>query len=555
VTTEEIQQIDIAKVLKDDAYREELAGICQRDLLTLGRVLGYDKLIDEVHEPVALLAVLKDPAKSIEDQSPVKERIHLDPRGCYKSTLSIIDCIQWIICFPDVRICILTATKPLAQAIVGEISGHFVRSMTGEPTLFQAIFPKFTISPRDDRTGLFTAPNRKRKWREATVMAFSIETSISGWHFDVLCVDDVVDTQNSKTDASIAAVKSNYFVNLKTLMPWGFKLTKATRYNPFDLTGQLLKKAKPGRTQTLVRGALRLNSGKRLEPGDFPAESEVTLLFPQLLSYEFLKEQFELDYGSFMSQYMNDASGGNLVIFSESDMLNACLLAEQLPLAGMVRVAWRLEYAANPAMKFSGGAAGVMHNGRMHIMEHRRGQFLPSKLAREIVLMCKRHGTHTVHIEATPGAIHYEPEIRNQGVLLGWHVNVSWIDYEEDEGRRKIRLKALQPMIEARRLLFNAESPQIMQLREQFESFGMIDENEIVDAVARVAEALPKTILASEDNEQFAHEWESLRQKQMHDVLYGEQGISVLEIDEADKVPPPPTNSYGLHEMLGGLDG
>jgi hypothetical protein len=176
--------IDRKRVETEELYKNEMRLRCQTDILFLARLLGYDKVLDRVHGPVAELCVRKNPAIPIEDQTAVKERINLDPRGTFKTSLSITDSVQWIICFPNIRICKLTATKPLAAAIAEEIRDHFVKAADAEPTDFQFLFPEFCISP-SDKARANTPPRTARGLARKTVMAFSIETSISGWHFDV----------------------------------------------------------------------------------------------------------------------------------------------------------------------------------------------------------------------------------------------------------------------------------------------------------------------------------------------------------------------------------
>jgi hypothetical protein len=348
--------IDRQRVLDDTAYRNEMRLRVQTELLFCGRVLGYRKLDDEVHGPVEQLCVRKNPALPIEEQSSIKTRYHFDPRLTYKSTLSIIDSTQWITCFPDIRICKATATKPLAKAIVGEITDHFVCPKKPKDVEkpydddfikfasdFQLLFPEFVITPTEKLVGEYTAPYRTRNWREATVMAFSIETAISGWHFDVFDPDDVVETQNAKTASGLENVKKNYFTNRKTLESYGYVNGKGTRYNPFDLWGKCMVDAEYNpltgecgdpTTKVLKRGALTLLSGKRLEADKpFPAAEEMKLHFPKILPYDFLKREFKSDYPTFMTQYMNDAQGGNEVTFTPEMLMAATVPEDAVPIA------------------------------------------------------------------------------------------------------------------------------------------------------------------------------------------------------------------------------
>ena len=62
-----------------------------------------------------------------------KERMLLVPRGGFKSSIDMADCVQWIINYPEVTILVLTGVLNLAHDFVGEIKGHFTLEDGGTP--------------------------------------------------------------------------------------------------------------------------------------------------------------------------------------------------------------------------------------------------------------------------------------------------------------------------------------------------------------------------------------------------------------------------------------
>jgi hypothetical protein len=549
--------VDRAKLFGENAtggsvYKNTMRLQCQTDLLFLARMLGYDRVLERVHDEVAKLCVRKNPALPIEQQDKIKERLHLDPRGTFKTTLSVVDSIQWIICFPNVRICQLTGTIDLADAIVGEVSKHFTKDKNDEPTDFQLLFPEFCISPKDVRTGLYTAPCRTIDWKEQTMMAFSNEKTMSGWHFDVTNLDDVVTPVNSASPTSIEKVKKNWRTNRKTLMPWGYKNYKGTRHGPFELYGDMLDKLDPKKLKLISRGALKLKSGKRLERGEFPPESEMELLFPELLDYDFLKTEFDDDYESFMLQYMNDAHGAHDVVFTIESLHEAKVEVEDVPISGDVRIAWRFGYNDK---KHAAAAVGIMENSRMTVVEVMHGVFKPSVLAHEIVMLAKRHGVLMVHIEETPGAKYNESAILNYAATMNWPLRINWTEFQEDDSVRDLRMKGIEPLITARRLLFSVAIRNLKEVFRQFKNYGMLEEMGIVDVVSRVAEALPKSIVPQELDSEQDLQWEQLRQRDLYDRIHGLGSYAPVEPIIEEKPYSLPTNGYGLEEMLGGLNG
>jgi len=531
---------------------------CKTDMLFLGRLLGYSRLNDRVHGPVAALCVKKDNTKPIEAQDTIKERIHLDPRGCFKTTFSVIDSVQWIINFPDVRICKVTATKPLAQAIVGEIAGHFTLDAGQEPSDFLLLFPEFAIPPRSARVGGFICPCRTQQWREDTVMAFSVETSFSGYHFDIFDPDDVVNTQNSKNDFGIARVKQNYYTDRKTLMPWGYVNYKGTRYAPSDLAGDLLIKAKPSRTKTLIRSALKLRSGERLHPGEFPPEEDIELLFPELLDYDYLKSEFDSDYASFMSQYMNDSHGGREVVFSPELVDSATLVTEQLPYIGERYVSWRLPCPARD-MRRAGGVMGVINGNRMFIMDAATMSGAPSLIAEQMITTVKRFGVHRVDIEMTPGWEAFAPVIDNASLVENWPVTVNWLEPDRDPAARDIRIRTTEPLLKAKRLVIDESIRNLREVRNQLFNYGSISSTELVDTLSRVTAHLPASIIYKESlAEQRA--WEELRERDLHDRVYGlgiyarqMEMVAEPEEEEIDTFEPPYNENFPDDPMVPGL--
>jgi hypothetical protein len=252
-------EFDRARAEKDEAYFKKMKRRCQTDILFLAHMLGYTKMVEEVHGLPIRLCVQKNPDLPLEEQLPPdedREFVHLDPRGIFKTTLSIVDSIQWLICFPNIAICKLTATKPLANAIVGQIADHFVRGGKGSSADFQFLFPEFLIAATAKKTGEYTAPCRTIIRNEATVMAFSNETTISGWHFDVFDPDDIVDTKNSKTPNGIQTVKDNYATNSYTAMPWTYFQLQRHALQPVRLLGNEAGRKEAGRRQ-VSRGSTR----------------------------------------------------------------------------------------------------------------------------------------------------------------------------------------------------------------------------------------------------------------------------------------------------------
>jgi hypothetical protein len=191
-----------------------------------------------------------------------RERLLLVPRGGYKSSIDMADCVQWITSFPEVTIMILTGRFDLANDFVKEIKGHFTledggdiglyipkkayraRTMSdGTPSLFQALFPEHCVAPGAGTNDTYQTPAVAAPDKETTVFAASIEQSLVGWHVCVMKLDDVVTNENSQTVDRIKNINKQVSINHAMLHPYGFYDKIGTWYDSEDTYGQDIKNA------------------------------------------------------------------------------------------------------------------------------------------------------------------------------------------------------------------------------------------------------------------------------------------------------------------------
>lgn len=188
-------------LLKDQVWAKEVIRRCEQDLMwlagwflhetnpeTSGSPISSNLIRPENHGPFADFFVKKDKTKPIPDQDEIKNRLLLWPRGGLKSSWGIADIVQWILNFPEIRLLILTAAEDLAVSILDETKGHFL--LRTEPTLMNIFFSEFCREDKDmENMFQFTCPvweKRQVRRREPTIMASSITSTLSGYHFELL---------------------------------------------------------------------------------------------------------------------------------------------------------------------------------------------------------------------------------------------------------------------------------------------------------------------------------------------------------------------------------
>lgn len=550
--------LNVDRILGDKEYRDELRHRCRTDHAFLAPLLGYHKFHPVIHRPVWDFYVQKKPGLSIEDQDPIKNRMHLDPRETFKTTAGIVDSTQWIINFPDVTILNEGATQPLANAITNVISAHLTKRKGAQPTPFQALFEEWVIEKAQH--GCYTAPCRTYVQVDQTVDSTSVGTSQSGFHPWILNPDDMVDTNNSGINAKAEtrqAVINSHNTNINTLRRGGYQHMRGTRYHPFDLYGHTLRTMIPGEWKVFIRSAMRLTNGKRLMPGEFPSESEVELLLPGLVTYAEVRRKFTADYESFMCQQMNDPQGGGLQIITE-DLYRSCLIAaEKVPAIGEVHIFWRPSYAGKKYMQqWAEGAAARIVAGKVYIIDAWRGMYTPSSQAEKIVEICKRHQTGRLAIEQVPGWEFIQAQVMNEAARRNRSIRIDWEPFVEDDTVRDARMKQIEPMLHSGRLQFSLGSGQRPEMERQCCYVGMIEDNGILDSISRIALRIPASVIQEELEREDIHAYRRAKNREMYDFVFQHGGINVVEqAEEQMQTYTPPSGYPGLPDILGGLDG
>lgn len=559
----------------DMRYWDELRRRCQTDLFFLAKhVLGYSDVSEEAHREVALFFVQKDPDLTIREQDSIKGRLLLMPRGTFKTTFNIADTVQWTVTFPDIGMLVLTAANsedsPLADAFVDEVATHFYQQPGTEPTLFHLLFPEHVITKMPKKSW-FVTPARRKSRREPTLMGASIEQSLSGWHFDVIKPEDIQDNRNSQTAAGIRKVKKNLFINLKMLMSWGYRIATGTRYGPTDVYGLMIEHINPRLDKILWKPGMEVKPEvfkknpklkERAEDylwlADNLKEKDWKIFFPAFLSYQNLIDSRNVGDGgeSFLTQHMNIATGNFKSLFPKELLKKISLSSDVLPIAGEPFCKWRFELGDSTKQA---GAAGVLDNGRIYVLEVVSDELNPSMLAESVVNLARRHHCPIVTIEETPGARYMEGPIRNEALRQAYALDIRWTEYQKDESERNLRIKSCEPTMANGRLFFNGDMTNLSDVHYQMYLYGRLEDTEIPDVISRMCEELPKTIARQEEDGSTDDVlWELLAQRDQHDRLYGlgaykpQEPAPPLETELDDWEPD--ANPFGLEEMMPGLE-
>lgn len=554
--------VDSARMDTDKIYREEMRFRFETDHFFAAMVMGFDQFNRKLHQPAVDLFFPKNHSLPIEEQDPIKFRMHLDPRKTFKTTLGLVDTAQFIGAHSE-RLTLLyeTATQPLARGMMNVTVQHFGRGILGR------LYPEIQFKQRV-KEDCFDVSTRNTPSIDPTVGYTSPQSAQAGWHPLLLNCDDMVDALNSgikATEESRKGLIAVHHTNKNTLRAGGYLNIRGTRYHPFDLYGHELDTMNPKRWKTLIRASVIVKSGERMLEGEFPAKEDVICPFSELpeMDYDSLRDLFYADYTSFMCQQQNDPAGGSVQKFTEKMWQASQLPAERIPSIGDgMYVCWRLPYGGKPYMvDYAEGAAVRIAQGKVYVLDAWYGSYAPTGLGEKIVKTLKTHEPDALILEDLPGSEYMGSIIRQEMMKRNVSVRVEWAPFEEEDHVRQQAILQLEPLMRAGRLFFSQGMANMKETHRQLVHFGLVTQNGILDAIRRCAENTQISLIRAQISEEEIAWQQQMREEQQWNMIFETEGVPLIDeqarhIAEASILAMDSVSNFqGLPPLPGGLDG
>lgn len=501
--------LDTDRIQSDAEYRSDLRHRFITDKFFAAQVLGFNQFLEIRHRLAIDLYPTPNPNLSLREMSRKKRVLHLDPRRTFKTTIKRVARVQLICAYPkEVTMMNVSATQPLAEEVSLKTAQTFYQGQGDALTAVQLMFPELLTrkdprrSPNEQRW-VWNTPNRPKSGEgdlDATLAYTSPKSTQSGWHPNVLDFDDVEDTLNSgigvpqETRQHVIDVCDQ---NENLLGEEDYMMIGGTRYHPWDYYGRCLQEAKddPDNWSVLVRGAIIVKDGSRILPGEFPAEADCELVFPEMLSWKYLRGKFFKNYESAMCQLQNDPQGGAVPKFGEQWYSSALITPDRIPMVGHVGevfTCWRMAYGGKKHMsQYAEGAAAKVIDGKVYVIDCWRTQRNPSGLAEMIVQQHKKHQADGLMILDTPGSHFMDALIRNEAARKNVSLRMHWPYWMEDDNERNSALEQLEPLGKVGRLLFSTAMTNGPECHKQFVHFGLVEENGIIECISKFADMVP----------------------------------------------------------------
>jgi predicted phage terminase large subunit-like protein len=552
--------------------------MCRTNLMFLAREVFNRDLTFTAHAPVTNFFVQKDPSKTIEQQEEhdgIMERLLLYPRGAFKSTIDVIDCVQWFINFPNIRILVLAAADDLAESFIGELKNYFFVPKAAKPTNFQTLFPEWTLaSNTEGAADEFICPCRTvgdEKKKDPSAWSKSILANLPGWHCDLMKVDDAVNDKNSATPILIKKVISKVNFAESLIDPGGYKDLLGTPYAGSDLYNASVEAASeffrklvtPARW---LRPEAMHKDERDCKETDYELLFEVDKIGRKRLTHSFLNAKRSKDFGIYSSQYMLNPSGTRKVKFSLELLTMRTIPYDQVPHDLKYYIFWDFAYGVNQSNDYSVGAViGMDKENRGYLVELFRDHYLDSDLAHEIVASYQKYQPRLVCIENSNGAQFLEQTIRRYAEEAGVsYIPLDFFKVDRSPNAKASRIGALQPYFLNGQLFIVQTVSYLDELYKEFKDFGVAAHDDIADAISHWLRMIPNGIAKPDDptgTEAKRRREEldrKLQEKEFYDLIYG-QGDYAPAVVEQPIAPPEGTGDtsgselydpYGIPGML-----
>ena len=188
---------------------------CKRDCFYLGKEI-LEKDFEDIHHDWSLWLPRFDPSTLapaytqrqavawLKAQAPdIKEYLMIASRSSFKSSFSHIWILTAILCLPDVRILLVSETRPLSKDFIGVIRSYF-EVQEGFETRFQRLFPEYTIPMGDGSVLSLECPMARLRLAQS-IESTSMDSTAAGKRSDLIIFDDPISNQTVGNETQIQA--------------------------------------------------------------------------------------------------------------------------------------------------------------------------------------------------------------------------------------------------------------------------------------------------------------------------------------------------------------
>lgn len=479
--------------------------------------------------------------QKIEDVA-IRRRLILASRGHFKSSVCSVLYVMWrIYRNPDIRVLVAANLKRLSKAFIRELRQYFEDKWLQDnvwnkrPHIEGVLVPALSAADRRKRNATRNdedteATDSKLIWsmealqvirptyvKEPTVQTVSIGTTVTGDHYDLLILDDIVDFSNSDTENKAEQIL-DWTRDLESVLDPRLEhcyeymdgkqartftdftgdesVTLGTRYFQWDYYGYLLENAELLGHCSFVRNVY-VNGEDDTEGYTFPERFTQEVV-------ENIKRRLN-SFRRFASQYLNRiVSNDEQLLLRENIqyfMINGCDIAEDgyvvinSGLGKRVRVKPML--VVDPAVSQKATAdntvltvGGYDDNKELYVFDMRAGRFVPSETIRHIFELAAKWHLNAVTVETVGGFGLLAPIIKDNFVKYN---KILAVREYKPKGEKKARiLTHLEPQWENKTIHMSNVLALMTVLNDELDAFPL-GKDDCVDTISIICELCTPT--------------------------------------------------------------
>lgn len=511
----------------------------------------------------------------------IKKRMILWPRGLFKTSAAIVEMVQCILNYPNIRICFLTGSHELAISQCIRIKDIFEKPTKRFKLLFPEFCTKSVLNPKNNtwedmpckmgNKHRFTVPARTaRNLAQPTFTISTAKTTKAGAHYDLIFVDDLVNEQNYRSVKLLEKCWEDYKAICPTLDPSGFMILTGTRYS-FGDTYQRIQdlskdeEKKLGKTiwsfsiedcwsegRCIRCGHSEPWHNKFINPVEAPCqhvdchcpgfESDGIkgVLFPETRTFdgrpightmEFLEgERLRLGPEFFANQYENSPMAEGAQTFTDALISAQTIFDLKLVptyLQGYTFAVADLAYVGQEGRDYSVIYLCRLYQGQIFVYDCLYGNWDSSAVAENIVRVLLLHRPAIIYPEKFNGWEAYDTVIASLAAVRGIpKVPIMWLKGSQAAKAKLTRIGAVKGVLASKRMWLFAGMPGYETLVEQLSKWPKLGRHDdFADCLGQVAAAPTGYQLENPPVVESATNWlRKLGEAKPLDDSYGDSG-------------------------------
>jgi predicted phage terminase large subunit-like protein len=460
---------------------------CKTDPFFLSGVLGYDFQPD-VHAGMFDFLLRPDPSKPLRELSEIKNRLLLWSRGHYKTSAVVVNIVQLILTYPDIRILLMQGNLKMTKGLLAEVKSHF----TGQnpKSLLPKMFPEF-CAPKLGSQLEFCVPARVRKHlKEATVTAASPKAISTGQHYDAFFADDLVHANNFRNIEQLDKLEIEFSHFVPLIDPGYYTTVTGTRYHHADIYGRIIRRNQ-GDWAVSVKSCFRPD-GSLLFPQRTAKDGRVIGFTPELL-----KQIQSDDPEMFSAQYLNQIIPAKTQLFPEALMLSSVRASKDPEFPATSPTIFTVDLASSKRAHADHSviAAGKGSPAGIWVTDCVGGTYSPTELVIVLLQQVLKHRPVMVLIENCPGAQTFVDFARAMARERGINLPIQVMGAKNHKDAKYLRIAALESRFKNKQLFLVAGIPDFQRLLDEFTQFPKGEHDDRPDAIGMLVEHFSQGIV------------------------------------------------------------